>query len=45
MKDHPVEKWMRDIRTLASLAGGRDEAELAAAALAPEHEMGFARGR
>src|SRR4029077_19814660 len=31
MKDHPVEKWMRDIRTLASLAGGRDEAEIHAA--------------
>jgi len=41
MKDHPVEKWMRDIRTLAGLAGGRDAAELAAAALAPEHEAGF----
>ena len=41
MKDHPVEKWMRDIRTLAQLAGGRDEAELAAAALAPEHEAGL----
>src|SRR5262249_20209726 len=38
MKDHPVEKWMRDIRTLAQLAGGRDEAELAAAAHAPERE-------
>src|SRR5438552_2629556 len=38
MKDHPVEKWMRDIRTLAQMAGGRDEAELAAAALAPERE-------
>src|SRR5207253_191775 len=33
MKDHPVEKWMRDIRTLAQMAGGRDEAELAAAVL------------
>jgi alkylation response protein AidB-like acyl-CoA dehydrogenase len=32
MKDHPVEKWMRDIRTLALLAGGRDAAELEAAA-------------
>ena len=32
MKDHPVEKWMRDIRTLALLGGGRDEAELDAAA-------------
>ncbi len=31
MKDHPVEKWMRDIRTLAQAAGGRDEAELTAA--------------
>jgi alkylation response protein AidB-like acyl-CoA dehydrogenase len=31
MKDHPVEKWMRDIRTLAQLAGGRDAAELALA--------------
>jgi alkylation response protein AidB-like acyl-CoA dehydrogenase len=41
MKDHPVEKWMRDIRTLAQMAGGRDEAELAAAALAPERELGF----
>jgi len=36
MKDHPVEKWMREIRTLAQLAGGRDEAELAAAALEVE---------
>jgi len=44
MKDHPVEKWMRDIRTLAQMAGGRDEAELAAAALAPERELGFAHG-
>jgi alkylation response protein AidB-like acyl-CoA dehydrogenase len=42
MKDHPVEKWMRDIRTLAQLAGGRDEAELAAAALATAHEMRLA---
>ena len=41
MKDHPVEKWMRDIRTLAQLAGGRDEAELAAAALAPGHGVGL----
>src|SRR5207249_8927579 len=41
MKDHPVEKWMRDIRTLAGLAGGRDAAEVAAAALAPEHEAGL----
>jgi len=41
MKDHPVEKWMRDIRTLAQLVGGRDEAELAAAGLAPEHEVGL----
>jgi alkylation response protein AidB-like acyl-CoA dehydrogenase len=32
MRDHPVEKWMRDIRALAQLGGGRDEAELAAAA-------------
>jgi len=32
MKDHPVEKWMRDIRTLALLDGGRDAAELEAAA-------------
>jgi alkylation response protein AidB-like acyl-CoA dehydrogenase len=32
MTDHPVEKWMRDIRTLAQLAGGRDEAEIDAAA-------------
>ena len=39
MKDHPVEKWMRDIRTLAQLAGGRDAAELAAASLAPAHEI------
>ena len=31
MKDHPVEKWMRDIRTLALLDGGRDAAELEAA--------------
>src|SRR3989442_12464717 len=28
MKDNPGGKWMRDIRTLAQLAGGRDEAEL-----------------
>ena len=42
MKDHPVEKSMRDIRTLAQMAGGRDEAELAAAALVPERELGFA---
>ena len=41
MKDHPVEKWMRDIRTLAGLAGGRDAAEVVAAALAPEHEAGL----
>jgi alkylation response protein AidB-like acyl-CoA dehydrogenase len=41
MKDHPVEKWMRDIRTLAQLGGGRDEAELTAAALAPDHEVSF----
>jgi len=41
MKDHPVEKWMRDIRTLAQMAGGRDEAELAAAGLAPEHDVGL----
>ena len=39
MKDHPVEKWMRDIRALASLAGGRDEAELVAAALAPARDL------
>jgi len=24
LKDHPVEKWMRDARVLAGLAGGRD---------------------
>ncbi len=42
MKDHPVEKSMRDIRTLAQMAGGRDEAELATAALVPERELGFA---
>jgi len=41
MKDHPVEKWMRDIRTLAQLAGGREEAELAAAAFAPHHDATF----
>ena len=41
MKDHPVEKWMRDIRTLAGLAGGRDAVEVAVAALAPEHEAGL----
>jgi alkylation response protein AidB-like acyl-CoA dehydrogenase len=41
MKDHPVEKWMRDIRTLAQMAGGRDEAELATAGLAPEHGVGL----
>jgi len=39
MKDHPVEKWMRDIRTLAQIAGGRDEAELAAARMVAEHGM------
>ena len=42
MKDHPVEKWMRDIRTLAQLAGGRDAAEHALASLAPAHEIGLA---
>lgn len=42
MKDHPVEKWMRDIRTLAQLAGGRDEADLVAAALAPGRDLGLA---
>ena len=26
LKDHPVEKWMRDVRALALLAGGRDAA-------------------
>jgi alkylation response protein AidB-like acyl-CoA dehydrogenase len=26
LKDHPVEKWMRDARTLALCAGGRDAA-------------------
>ena len=26
MRDHPVEKWMREARTLAQLFGGRDEA-------------------
>lgn len=41
MKDHPVEKWMRDIRTLAALAGGRDAAELRCASLAPELEIGL----
>jgi len=41
MKDHPVEKWMRDIRTLASLGGGREAAEVAAAGLAVEHEAGL----
>ncbi|MGH7823157.1 MAG: acyl-CoA dehydrogenase family protein, partial [Candidatus Binatia bacterium] len=41
MKDHPVEKYMRDIRTLASLCAGRDAAELAAAELAPEREIGL----
>jgi hypothetical protein len=39
MKDHPVEKWMRDVRTLAQLAGGRDRAELECAAFAPRHEV------
>ena len=29
VRDYPVEKAMRDIRTLAQLAGGRDRAELA----------------
>jgi alkylation response protein AidB-like acyl-CoA dehydrogenase len=42
MKDHPVEKSMRDIRTLAQLAGGRDEAELAAARRVLEHEVKLA---
>jgi alkylation response protein AidB-like acyl-CoA dehydrogenase len=41
MKDHPVEKWMRDIRTLAQLGGGRDEAEITASALAPDHDAGL----
>ena len=42
MKDHPVEKWMRDVRTLAQLAGGRDRAELDCAALAAQHAVGLA---
>jgi len=42
MKDHPVEKFMRDIRTLAQLAGGRDRAEIDCAALAADHEVGLA---
>ncbi len=41
MKDHLVEKWMRDIRTLAQCAGGRDEAEIASAALVVDHDLGF----
>ena len=41
MKDHPVEKYMRDIRTLAQLVGGRDQAELAAAELVASHEVGL----
>lgn len=31
VRDFPVEKWMRDIRTLCQLFGGRDGAEWAAA--------------
>jgi alkylation response protein AidB-like acyl-CoA dehydrogenase len=41
MKDHPVEKWMRDIRTAASLVGGRDAAEVDAADLAPARQVGL----
>src|ERR1051326_3678100 len=44
MKDHPVEKWMRDIRTLAQLAGGREGAEIALAAMASEHDVGLGSG-
>ncbi|MBI2964356.1 MAG: acyl-CoA/acyl-ACP dehydrogenase [Deltaproteobacteria bacterium] len=41
MKDHPVEKYMRDVRTLAQLAGGRDEAELAVAERVVDREIGL----
>jgi len=41
MKDHPVEKYMRDIRTLAALAGGRDLAEMDAAERILDRELGF----
>src|SRR5206468_12460790 len=44
MKDHPVEKWMRDIRTLASLGGGREGAEIRLAAMASGHDVGFPSG-
>ena len=32
---------MRDIRTLAHLAGGRDEAELAASQMVPERSVDY----
>jgi alkylation response protein AidB-like acyl-CoA dehydrogenase len=41
MKDHPVEKYMRDARTLAQLGGGRDHCELEAAAVVVEHDLGL----
>ena len=43
-QDARSRRRLRDIRTLASLAGGRDEAEIAAAALAPEHAVGLTPG-
>jgi len=42
MKDHPVEKYMRDARTLAQLCGGRDACELDGAAVVVDHDLGFA---
>ena len=41
MKDHPVEKYMRDARTLAQLGGGRDACELDAAAVVVDHDLGI----
>jgi alkylation response protein AidB-like acyl-CoA dehydrogenase len=41
MKDYPVEKYMRDARTLAQLAGGRDRCELEAAAVVVDHDLGL----
>jgi alkylation response protein AidB-like acyl-CoA dehydrogenase len=42
MKDHPVEKYMRDVRTLAALAGGRDQTEVDAADRVYGRETSFA---
>jgi len=42
MKDHPVEKYMRDIRTLATLGGGRDRAEWDSADRVFHRDVGFA---